>query len=164
MKESLISAPVSAYTLCENTLCRRLRVGACPVLTVRVVYPMLVPSEGESADTREVLATEHAVASFNSCYAKAAETFAERCLRRLGTDLEAEYLALSTDRRYLYARCVVTCLIVPKEVSCGTLRVEISQRDERGKAREVTVRTVAEHLWQFPHGTFKRPPKLSKKL
>ncbi|MBQ9779901.1 MAG: hypothetical protein IJW00_03035 [Clostridia bacterium] len=166
MKQPYISAPVRAYTLFENTLCRRLRVGACPVLTVKVIYPTLEPREGETGKNGVVQATERAAERFNSCYINAAEAFAEGCLNRWGPDMEADYLALPVDGRYLYARRVVTCMMAPKELSSlgDALRVEIIQTDGRGKGRDTAVRVVTEHLWQFPHGTFKRPPKFLKKL
>lgn len=158
------SAPAMMWRVRETSLCRRMRVDDCLVLTVKAVYPLLIPAD--EGDENTLVATEEAMERFNRCYGRAAESFVDSGASRLGEEMEAAFRALSSAERHTFLRQELTVFMTarrdPADPDCLYVETYRSQ-GHRGGRNTVSVK-IAEHLWKLPHGVMccGKPSKPSK--
>lgn len=151
-----VTDTVSAWVDVPQLLERRFRVDACPILSVRAEYPLLVPAaEGDEG----IWMTEAASQAFNSFYKNAAERFAASGIERFSDALRCIYEGLSPAEARCFAR---------RELGC---RMSLDRQEtEKGRLYEVKVerfsgirrkgiqlsRPICKHLWRFPEGILQK--------
>lgn len=160
-------------TICENTLRRTVRVGACPVLTVTAVYPVLC-GEGE------------AVTRFNQTYEQAAKAFVAWGLNTLETPTREAFDMARVGGAQTFARRELLCKMTASFRHMETSDEESSDASDRHKhishqaprgedasgteSWMICVRMASsyglrrrkneektcssQHIWQFPQGYF----------
>lgn len=146
--------PHPAYTVDHVTLRRLLREGACPILEVVAVYPVLrMEEEGASAaiaDTADTAGIER----WNRAHREAAEAFVAWATDRVSEEARATYAALGMGAAYRYDRRVLSCrLEATVEGDTVTVKRTVSDGYRRGGE---TVRREAITHWQLPDGTMRR--------
>lgn len=171
MKNKNAPAPMLTWSLCESTVCRRLRVGPCPVLTVKAVYPTLTLTAEPRGD--ELLCTEATAERFNACYRAAAEAFVDAALEQAEPSVRAEYEAAGPEAAHRFMGRMLVCRMTaapeitressepPEKCTCLIVTVERLFGVRRGAWREQ--REIAWHVWRFPEGTLSLYSPKSKK-
>ena len=160
------------YEFCsitENCLCRRVRAGACPVLTIQAFYPQLVASD--PSDAKGINVEKQGIARFNDCYSQAAKAFVEGGTVALGGALIAEYEALSEIAKYRFRRRLLVCRMIPSFLACvpyekkrsGFLRVEIFRLEGSSRIDDQAGQPIGVHLWRLPLATLEGDGAFSKK-
>ncbi len=144
---------MSAWSIRSQTLERRYRVGACPILAVKAEYPLLLPaSNGEDG---VITAGKAAAERFNRFYGEAAERFVSAGLARFSEELGRAYTVLPPEAACIFARRELSCRMVlcKSETEAAELyevRVERASGFRRGNLH--SCRLICRHLWCFPEG------------
>lgn len=137
------------WDIVTETDSHSVRVGACPVLSVRVRYPQLIRREGYVGAAAEP--TDAAVARFNDTYRTAAEQFMAWGLGTPTVKATAAFEAMGVDAVYRFARWELTMDATPVWDGDSTfLRVKTTavwqvrrEADARGE-RQLT------DVWHWP--------------
>ncbi len=142
-KLSPLSPPV-ACTVEHVTERRMVRVGACPVLEVVVVYPVVTVAEDGERLRR-----------FNRAYREAAEAFTTWALEAPAMQARAEFEAFGAGAAYRFDRRCIVCRFEATEETAGhraALCVTRTVTYGRRRAGEMA-RFVEQWLWRFSDGT-----------
>lgn len=151
-----ITDTVSAWGAVPQILERRFRVGACPILSVKAEYPLLVPlAEGDEG----IRMTDAAAQAFNSFYKNAAERFVAAGIEQFSDALRCVYEALSPTEARCFARRELGCRISleRQETEKGVLYEVRVERFSKIRRKDNPVsRLICKHLWRFPEGILQK--------
>ncbi len=125
------------------------RVGGCPIFSVKVSYPQFLPITPPS--TLAETAIPPAVARFNDTYRAAAEAFAAWALEAPAREASLAFEAMGQGAAYRFARWELSCDMVPSwEENEQILRVTTTAMWRVRREPEARRTVSAEALWQVP--------------
>lgn len=136
------------YIMFQN-ITRFVRVGTCPVLSVRVTYPQLAAPDAQPGTSAAMPAS--AISEFNDAYRRAAEAFVNWAMTDPAAEATAAFEAMGQGAAHRFSRRELICEVTPSCAEHGdilTVTTTVTwQVRRRPDTRKITTR---EDLWRWP--------------
>lgn len=164
-REKHIFSTPQPWQLSEQMAEERLCIGDFPLLYVRAMYPVLIPSQEAEAS---LWATTEAAERFNDCYCRGAQAFAAQGVVTGEPHIRAAFDAAGAEAPHRVMRrewrCRMAAEVIPAEKAGKfQVRVEIQKSFGLRKKQPAMVQKVCEHLWCFPEGFLEDSETKSKR-